>query len=1081
MFRETSASLLILSALAIPAGFAADTLELVSRVDPHQVSATAAGGNPESGGGVRLGPSLSADGRWAVFVSPATHLVAGQQDVNGGESDDIAEGGDVFLEDLATGAVTLVSHRLGAPATTGNLGSLQAALSADGRWVAFVTAATDVAPGQRGTRIFDDYDLVLFDRVSGSATLAAIDLRFREGYYSDLSFSADGRYLAFTGRGFPLPGQQGDAEVNAFLYDRVAGSLSLLSHAPGSPATGVGGAAAGLSADGRFAVVLSFEALLPGQTAGTQNAFLYDRAAGSLALIGPASRALLSADGGYVLLVQPSGPLSLYSRETGAMVQVTATAYPSLPLSLSADGRYTAFLLLGPADENGVRPGALEIYDRVSRTATPVSRAPGAAQPAPYPESLTLSADGRYLVFASADRQQIPGQVDPDRPDFENLDVFLFDRAAGKTLLVSHTPASAATAGNGASSAPAISSGGGRVVFTSRATDLASGVADLNQAPDLYAYDVARQGIDVATRHAPDLPSLSPGSGGHARALSADGRWVAFETDSANVVDGQVDANGKTDVFLYDATAKTVILVSHVPGSPLTAPAGPSSAPALSADGRYVAFTSSARNLVPGANPAGQPCVFLYDRATGAVTFVAPGEAPRISPDGRWIAFTSFAPGVVPGQQPSASDEGPFNNVFLWDRTTGTTVLVSHAAAGPLTSAAGDSDLPALSADGRYVAFHSRAGDLVAGQEDAGNNLFLFDRTTGANLLVSHAQGSATAPGGADSEPALSADGRFLLFSSRAQGLDPAGAASFGDGIIYLYDSTLGTYQQIGTHDVYPQRISLSADGRFAAFLSDRPLIPGLSVGSSIQVYLYDRAARSLTLASRRSQDGGASNGYADAPVLSADGRSLGFLSDGSDLVAGRLPAPGSGSGAPAAYLYDRATGKIRLLSRWQGSAVTPAGGGNLFLSADGQRAAFDSADDLVYGDFNRRTDAYLFSLDPPPPSGPVTLPPCNLFSGALRSNARKVLTVAGACGVPAAAKQVVLKVTVSQGTGNGNVQVYPGNVTNPSSGILRFNKGVSRSAGFTVPLGNGAVAVLPFVAGNGTVRVAVEVDGYVP
>jgi hypothetical protein len=98
-----------------------------------------------------------------------------------------------------------------------------------------------------------------------------------------------------------------------------------------------------------------------------------------------------------------------------------------------------------------------------------------------------------------------------------------------------------------------------------------------------------------------------------------------------------------------------------------------------------------------------------------------------------------------------------------------------------------------------------------------------------------------------------------------------------------------------------------------------------------------------------------------------------------------------------------------------------------------------------------------------------------------LRSNARKVLTVAGACGVPAAAKQVVVKLTVSRGTGKGNVQVYPGNVTNPSSGILRFNAGMNRSATFTVPLGNRGIALLPFVAGNGTVRVGVEVDGYTP
>src|SRR6185369_12677736 len=131
----------------------------------------------------------------------------------------------------------------------------------------------------------------------------------------------------------------------------------------------------------------------------------------------------------------------------------------------------------------------------------------------------------------------------------------------------------------------------------------------------------------------------------------------------------------------------------------------------------------------------------------------------------------------------------------------------------------------------------------------------------------------------------------------------------------------------------------------------------------------------------------------------------------------------------------------------------------------------------LVPGDFNVNWDAFVYDAA----AGPVTVPPCVLFDGVLRSNVRQTATAAGACGVPAGAKQVMVKLTVSQPTGKGNVQIYPGNVTSPSTGILRFNPGVTRSAAFTVPLGNGAVAVLPFVAGNGTVRVQIEIDGYVP
>ena len=111
-------------------------------------------------------------------------------------------------------------------------------------------------------------------------------------------------------------------------------------------------------------------------------------------------------------------------------------------------------------------------------------------------------------------------------------------------------------------------------------------------------------------------------------------------------------------------------------------------------------------------------------------------------------------------------------------------------------------------------------------------------------------------------------------------------------------------------------------------------------------------------------------------------------------------------------------------------------------------------------------------------------MPPCALFTGALRSNARKVLKVAGSCGVPPGAKRVIVKLTVSQATGQGNVQLYPGNVRTPAAGILRFQRGQTSTSSFDLPLstnGTGTLALLPFVRGNGTVKVSVEVNGYVP
>ena len=1088
MLQKMLPCVLILSTAT--AGFAAGSLELASRVDPSQYSDTAAGGNPEGSGQPFFQPSLSADGRWVAFISAAAHLVPGQKDVNGGT---YSSGEDVFLEDLTTGTVTLVSHSQGLPAVTGNQSSFLAALSPDGRWVAYVSAATDLVPGQQGNpSTLPDADLLLFDRVTGATTLVAAD-PFRQGVFSSLAFSADGRYLAFLGRGAFVPGQQGEADSNnVFVYDRVSGTVRLASHLSGLPATGGGtdSEATGISADGRFVVFSSYSGLLPGQPDGNQNVFLYDRTTDSLTLVGAGSQPRLSADGKYVLF-QRSGPLLLYARETRVTLQVTASVQfsdPSSapPYSLSADGRYVAFVGFQQAPAGAINQ--VQVFDRVARTTTGVARATGDT-PFLAIESAVISGDGRFVAFASSDFHQIPGQVDALRPSGSNFDLFLYDRAARKTTLVSHTAAFPLTTGDGGSYSPALSANGSRLVFTSGADDLVDDLADFDGALDLFVYDVAARSLNAVTRHAEGLPALSSDAGGHARTLSADGRWLAYESDSAHVVAGQRDTNGKSDVFLYDATTRTTVLVSHVPSSATTAPQGASSRPAVSADGRYVAFLSDARNLVPGANPASQPCVFLWDRTTGGVTFVArmgsfaspsASTAPRISPDGRWIAFVSSASDLIPGQQDPGS--GTILNVFLWDRLTQALTLVSHAASGPLVEGHGDSDAPALSADGRLVAFRSLADDLVPGQGGGGNDLFLFDRASGSIVLVSRTSGSATQPGGAFSLPVLSADGRFLLFSSFAGGLDPGTPSNSFN--VYLYDVSLKTYQLVSSQGSLSRYLSLSDDGRFAAFLS------GVS---GEQVNLYDRVAKTLVLASH-TPDGFSSNGDADLPVVSGDGRYVAFVSDASDLVAGQIPAPGRVQFETSAYLYDRVSSTVTLLSRWQGSPATAAGGANdaPLLSADGQRIAFNSGIDLLSGDFNRRTDAYLFRLDGGSTGGggPVTVPPCILLDTrrpadgpALHSNVARVVKATGLCGVPATATRVTVKVTAFQGTGKGNVRLYPGDLSQPAIGILRFSAGQTATATFdaAVAPGAGTLTLLPFVAGNGTAGASVEVDGYVP
>ncbi|HEX4497560.1 MAG TPA: hypothetical protein VIE43_17940 [Thermoanaerobaculia bacterium] len=1071
---KTSAPIvLLLAVLTAPAGFAAGSpLTLVSQADPSQVSDTASGGDLQQASLVPSTASISADGRYAVFLSAASNLIPGQRDVN---ASPISDGQDVFLADLTVGTVTLVSHSMGLPTTSGNRGSSKAVISADGRWVVFSSAATDLAPGQpTGPVAPGDQGVLLYDRVTGTTTFVAATSS--SSIYS-LGISADGHYITFDGNADLVTGAH-EGDHNVFLYDRVSRTTGLVSHVPGSPVNGPSGAFSfepRISADGRFILFFTTDLNPPPGQIPITSAVLYDRVTDSSKPVGPASNADLSADGNYVAFTTDGG-LQLYSRETGTATLVSTNALgrengggPNL-FALNADGRFLVYVL---DDGSG-----LAVYDRTSRSTTPVSRPAGAPQFDFSIGTPMFSADGRYVVFDSADPAWVAGQVDTNTVIGGGSDVFLLDRGAGKIALVSHTSTSRTTTGNGSSFAPSISANGARLLYFSEATDLEQGLHDLNGRPDLFAYDTAPASNQAVTRRAPALPSTSAPINNRATAMSADGRFVVCETISY----GAFTLNNQTDIFLYDRLAKTRLLVDHIRGSAVTPARGLSKEPVLSADGRYVAFLSDARNLVPGTNPNGAPSLYLFDRISGTVTFVArvynyedglSHPKPRLSADGRWLGFVSNAPDVVPGQQ--GSEVG--NSVFLYDRITATTLLVSHTVAG--LTVAGDGESAVLSADGRYLAFLSGSPDLIPGEIPTDPltsgylAAFLYDRVTGATTLISHLRDSPLAAAAVYSDPAMSADGRYITLLIDAGDLDPSSPSSDGPAL-YIYDRVAGTYQQVSSSASfsYGQAAEISADGRVVVFPSDHGVFPNTQLG----LLLYDRVTRSLSLAAADIYIGAGNDTFA----LSGDGRYVAFASDTPGPVPGLTRA--AIWGGTDVYLLDRTTGSTILINQFLGSSVTTAGFADTpLLSANGQTVVFTSSVDLVPGDYNNQLDAYAFTLGGSTPGGPVAVPPCVLFNGALRSNVRKPLIVAGACGVPAAAKQVAIKLTVSQGTGQGNVQLFAGSATTSAAGILRFGRGASRGAPFNVALGNGVFSLVPFVAGKGTVRVSVEIDGYTP
>jgi Tol biopolymer transport system component len=267
-----------------------------------------------------------------------------------------------------------------------------------------------------------------------------------------------------------------------------------------------------------------------------------------------------------------------------------------------------------------------------------------------------------------------------------------------------------------------------------------------------------RVSVDPAGAQANNASSLP--------ALSADGRYVAFMARATNLVPG--DTNGALDVFVRDRVAQVTRRVSVGRGGAQANNA--SSQPALSADGRYVAFTSKANNLVPG-DTNGALDVFVRDRITHVTRRVSVGRRgaqakhasfePAISADGRYVAFISDAGNLVAGDTIGNRD------VFVRDRIAHVTRRVSVGPGGAQANT--DCRDPAISASGRYVTFWSAATNLVPGGT-VGHEVFVRDRVAHVTRQVSVGPGGVQG-NGASLNPAISANGRYVAFSSEADNL----------------------------------------------------------------------------------------------------------------------------------------------------------------------------------------------------------------------------------------------------------------------------------------------------------------------
>jgi len=508
-------------------------------------------------------------------------------------------------------------------------------------------------------------------------------------------------------------------------------------------------------------------------------------------------------------------------------------------------------------------------------------------------------------------------------------------------------------------------------------------------------------------------------------------------------------------------------------------PNGASSEPSTSRDGRFVVFASDANNLVAN-DTSTTPDVFVYDRGTGFLELVSvrigPGAAsntmnPTVSNDGNLICFESSAANLVPG-------DDPVSDIFLRDRTAGTTTRLTAGWNGNSTQ-------PAMTPDGRYVAFTSAGENVVPSGTSL--DIFRLDRQTGQFVLVSLT--SAGGFGNLDSFTArLSDDGRYVAFGSRATNFGPADSNGVQD--VFVRDTVALTTRRASLGEFSNQLLlqsllgSLSADGTLICFDSADGNVTSGDTDMQDDVFVRNHVVSSVVRASTppsRLGGGGTSNGGR----ISSDGRWVLFRSTGADLAPSD-PTPGEAD----AYLKNLQTGAVEIVSL-AADGTPRATQRGLALSDDARWIVFESSEAVVPGDAAGLNEIYLRDRGAPlyttPCAGDGSSTPCPCGNPGSPGSGCENYAIGGGVRLSATGCASITNDTLRL-SGNGFVSlptplgfVQGDALVNGGQGVP-FGDGVQCVGGSTLRFGRrnalgGSVAFGAGVAGDAPVSVAGHVD----
>jgi len=528
-------------------------------------------------------------------------------------------------------------------------------------------------------------------------------------------------------------------------------------------------------------------------------------------------------------------------------------------------------------------------------------------------ENPAISAGGGFVAFVS-DANNL---VEDD--DNGVGDVFTHEIGTGTTERASVN--SANFEGNLASTLPALSGNGAFVVFESYAPNLVGG--DDNGFKDIFLRDRGSQ----TTVRASIAAQGTQGNGNvHNPSVSENGRFVAFASRADNLVPG--DDNGHPDVFVLDRATGEVERIS-VNDAGDGANFG-SFEPSISDDGRFVAFVSDADNLVAGdtgfrdifVRDRVEEETIRVSVDSSEVQADGDSHQPSISGDGRFVAFISNATNLI------GVDTNGFFDVFVRDRDNGTTERVSVDSAE--AEADDESFSPSISDDGQFVAFESPATNLVAGDTNGSRDIFVRDRSgagTTERVSVQSVTGDQGTGGNQGANrPSISGNGRFVAFGAEFDNL--VNGDTNGTDDVFVHDRDTGETERVSLDDAgnevdgFSNAPSISDTGRFVAFESVEPDLDtdAESNGFISDIFVHDRETGNVRLMSANRDDEATNSGSFNA-AISGDGRIVAFESLATNLV------PGDGNQSRDAFVASNPFETDLVIDKTSGSFFTPPGG----------------------------------------------------------------------------------------------------------------------------------------------------------